>query len=247
MKKLHPKIEALKLIDRPINFRSVATSQYDTPETFTELLDKRIVEGYGVIWGEKNEYGEVVIRGAYDKSIREMGPGSNNTYQIKLRDEHGRGCALMDKLISDDIGLFFRTVPLDNVSWCDDLLVQLRSGTVNNFSVGFKRVWEMMEYDDTQDAIIIKEARLFEVSACAVPVDLGTFVKRSVEEEELLHEEVEYFIKTLPRAKQLESRKLFTRCMTQIEQEPLEQRQQALKDNVPSKKGIDINYLLSKL
>jgi len=179
-------LSQLKKRSAPINYGTVSVNECGMLQERNNLLDQRIVEGYGCIWGSKNDYGEIVVRGAYTKSIKDNGPGSNSNYQIKFRDEHGRACALFEVLIEDEIGLYFKTKPLDNVQWCDDLLVQLRSGTINNFSNGFKFLWDRIEYDAEQDALVILEARLFEISAVAIPADMETFAMRSNENKEIL-------------------------------------------------------------
>lgn len=241
---LHPKIKELQLRAKPINYSSVGVNQMGQLAERSSLLDQRIVEGYGCIWGSKNDYGEIFVKGCFSKSIEDLGPGSNSNYQIKFRDNHGKACALFEVLKEDEIGLYFKTKPLDAVEWCDELLVQLRSGTINNFSNGFKYVWDRIEYNAEEDALMMIEARLFEISAVVIPSDMETFAIRSMEEPEYLADDVEDFIVSLPRSKQLEARKIFTRCMSPIEKiTPLEARQQAPGPEAPAKTGIDYNYL----
>lgn len=241
-------ISQLKKRSAPINYSTVSVNEMGQLQERASLLNQRIVEGYGCIWGVRNDYGEMVVRGAYAKSIQEMGPGTNSNYQIKFRDEHGRACALFDVLKEDEIGLYFRTKPLDEVQWCDDLLTQLRSGTINNFSNGFKFIWDKIEYDTDNDALVILEARLFEISAVAIPADMETFAIRSIEDVEILNEQTENFIISLPPHKQLEARKLFTRYTSLSQTEPLEQRRKALREEIePSAAGIDYSALRTEI
>jgi uncharacterized protein len=238
-------IRQLKRRSAPINYSNVSVNQCGELESRSALLDERIVEGYGCIWGVKNSHGEIFLRGAFSKSIQEMGPGATSSYHIKFRDEHGRACALFDVLIEDEIGLYFKTKPLDAVQWADDLLVQLRSGTINNFSNGFRYIWDKIEYDTEQDALVIIEARLFEISAVAIPSDLATYACRSADDFENLLDETEKFIITLPRAIQLEARKIFARYTSLAE--PVEHRNTPL-DNEPNAEGdIDYSALIAEL
>ena len=233
-------LQELKHRAAPINYNSLSVNQMGELQERSALLDQRIVEGYGVIWGNCNDYDEMFVRGAFAKSIKDNGPGSNANYQLKLRDEHGRACALFDVLIEDEIGLYFRTKPLDEVEWCDDLLVQLRSGTINNFSIGFKYIWDKIQFDDANDCMIILEARLFEVSAVAIPADMETFAIRSLETDEKLIDETETFINSLPNEKQLQARKIFAlyKSLNNVEPgNPLE------KEVKPEVRGIDYGAL----
>lgn len=246
---MHQKIEDLKKKSNPINYCALSVDKAGKLKERENLLSKRIVEGYASIWKSKNDYSEIFLRGAFKKSISENGPGSKANYQLKFRDEHGRACSLFEEIKEDEIGLYFKTVPLDDVTWSDDLLTQLRSGTINNFSIGFKRQWDMMEWDDEQDAIIVKECRLFEISAVAIPADMQTFAMRNIEEKEYVEDDVEFFINSLPRSKQFEARKLFTRCMTLVsDDKPLEEVRQALQSQTkPARKGIDYKFLTQNL
>lgn len=243
------KIKEIKQRAAPINYNNISVNEMGVMEERASLLDSRVVEGYAVIWGKPNSYGEVFIKGAFDKSIREKGPGSTSDYQIKFLYQHNQGDAmsLFAELRSDEIGLYFKTMPLDDVPSADRTIKQIRSKTLNNFSVGFDFIWEQMEYDDITNNVIIKEAKLFEISVVSIPADMNSYAMRSKESIEELHDDTEDFIKTLPRKQQLEARHIFARHKTLLNVEPLEQRNKALETEEPLKSGIDYNYLLNNL
>jgi HK97 family phage prohead protease len=247
MQKQHKKIEEFKRADLPINYRNLSVNKMGTLTERTSLLDKRIVEGYGAQWTVPNSYGEVFVKGAFSKSIKELGPNATSNYKIKFRDRHCKAMSLFEELKEDDIGLYFKTVPLDQIDQANDLLVQLKSGTINNFSIGFKHVWDQVEWDDENDVMINIEARLFEISAVDIPSDMETYAIRSDDDQLYLNDDIEDFISSLPRPKQLEARQIFTRCMTPAIDESLELRRKELKDKGPELLGLDFNYLISKL
>jgi HK97 family phage prohead protease len=246
-KTLHPKILEAKRRS-PFIMRSSATSmeQYSKPEDFLTLLDKRQVEGYSSIWSSKNDYGERFMKGAWKRSIDLRGPDSNANQKIKFFRQHNQGdpLSLIEMLKEDEIGLRFRTKPLDEVDSADRVLIQLRSGTLNNFSNGFYPVWGTAEYDEKDDTIWYKEANLHEISVVGLASDPETFAVRSKSEfdevEIELTDEIEYFIKSLRRDIQLEARNLFARQKTLYENSSQIAPVKELK-----KKGIDYNYLTS--
>lgn len=247
-------ITKLKKRAAPINLRGLSVDDSGKllegkGETFEELLAQRIVQGYAVIWGQANSHGERFVKGAFAKSISDLGPNSNSNYKIKFRDRHGKSVSLMAELEEDEIGLRFKTKPLDNVQWADDLLEQLRTGTINNFSIGFRYIWDKIEYDDETDELIMLEARLFEISGVDIPSDMETFAIRAAEDEETLLDETEAFIETLGRPMQLEARHLFSKYKALIDAEPLEQRRKALKERneQPTTKKINYRSLISKI
>lgn len=244
---LHPKIQELKHRAAAINYSN--TSVDANGEIKTSLLDERVVEGYAVIWGQRNLHGEVFVKGAFAKSIREHGPDSNAKYQLKFLYNHNpdEPLANFDEIREDEIGLYFRTKPLDPIDRADQTLVQLRSGTLNNYSQGFNYVWDKMEYDERSGTITVYEAQLFEISVATIPSGLETFTVRSADAVEFLNDETEYFIKSLPRAKQLEARQLFARHKSLASYEPLEQRATTLIESEPTKSGINYQFLTENL
>lgn len=251
---LHPKI-----LERKAQMGLVAESAVsinDLPADFQQRakasLDSRVVEGYLFIWGVPNSYREIFLRGAFAKSIRENGPGSGAKYEIKFLYQH-RTCepmSLFEILEENEIGLYFKTKPLDDVPWADNALKQIRSGTLNNYSGGFNYVWgqDKIRYDEQLDALIITEAILLEGSVATIPSDMETYTVRTAEDVENLEEEMEAFIETLPRKDRLQARQLFTRQKSLVEFRAQELRLIDLKEDKPTEiMGIDYNYLIENL
>lgn len=247
--KLHPKIEELKKRAAPISYSSTTVDIDGKLSERTSLLDQRIVEGYGCIWGQKNEHQERFFKGAFTRSIQENGPQSGAAYQLKFRDEHGRAMGLFEIVKEDEVGLYFRTKPLDDVSWADDFLTQIRSGTINNFSNGFKYIFDDKStvWNEKNQSIDIFNARLFEVSGVAIPSDMKTFAMRTMDSEDL-YELTEDFIKSLPRKNQLEARRIFAYHKSQQEIEAQsEQAKDLNKRSAVEKNSIDYNYLINSI
>lgn len=252
MSKLHPVIQEIKTRASAINYGNVAVNDLGQLTERVNLLDQRIVEGYGFIWGSKNTYNERFHKGAFARSIKENGPGSGAAYEIKFRDEHGRAMGLFDELVEDEIGLYFRTKPLDAVSWADDCLTQMRSGTVNNFSGGFTYVFEAgsLKWNESEELIDVFHARLLEISAVSIPSDMQTFRLRSAESDESLFDETEQFIKSLPQRLQLEARHLIARHKAQDGEESLDRKfMKALKTEKPpiEVRGINLSNIIKNL
>jgi len=246
MKTLHPKIAELKKRAAPISYSRATDVQL---EGIVSDFDNRIVAGYGVTWGNKNDYGEVFMKGCATKSINERGPKSNAKMPIKMFNFHNtrEPLALFERLEEDDGGLYFRSTPFDEVDYADKMLVHLRNKTVDNFSIGFNFVWDKMEYDEKNDSLIIMEMELYEISPVSMAADPFTHALRNKQDKtdalEDLNEEMEAFIKCLPRKDQLEARTLFARHKSLLETEPSNQRGTTLNERKPSK-VVDYNYLL---
>jgi HK97 family phage prohead protease len=224
---------------------ATSTTDYAKPSEFLSLLDERKVRGYSSTWPSKNDYGEMFTRGAWKRSIDSRGPQSKANQQIKFLRQHNQGdaLALFEDLHEDEVGLYFETKALDEVDSADRVLIQLRSGTLNNFSNGFNPVWSTVEYDEKTDTMLIREANLFEISVVGLASDPSTFALRSQKEfddaEIELTDDIDYFIKSLRKDVQLEARNLFARQKVLFENSS--QIAPVKKD---SRKSIDYNYLL---
>lgn len=244
--KTKKKIEELQARELPINRSYLAVNADGKLEERKGKLEERIVCGYGVIWDSVNDYGERFVKGCFSKSINDNGPASDAAFQIKFRDRHGKTCSLFAKLKEDNIGLYFETMPLDDVQWSNDLLVQLKSGSINNFSIGFRHNWERIEWDDENDVMVNLEAQLFEISAVDIPSDTKTYAVRSAKDNTALLVQVESIILKLPRADRLNAREIFARCMLPVDSPSGEHRTTRVKAR-QQKKGLDLHYLLKKL
>jgi len=207
-----------------------------------EITDN-VVNGYAIVWGVKDTYGTKFIKGCCAKSINDRGPESPSSQKILMvwqhdeKDPVGRFSLLRE----DDYGLRFSAI-IDNISEVPNgmrTVSQIRSGTINQFSIGFNYIWDKMEVDETDDSVVCKEIDLFHIAPVTRASIAETHAIRSVGDDRLaLNEDIEYFIKSIPRKQQLELRQLLTRQISLLKVEP---PAQALK----SKEPIDYEYLLN--
>jgi len=247
MKELHSKIKDLKLRAAPVTLSGSYISEtgelIDLKITATE--EDRTVKGYLAVWGVKDDRGTVAIKGCFAKSIQERGPGSNSKYKIVFLWQHKQDEPIgqFTELVEDDYGLRFTAI-LDEVPTADRALKQIRSGTINQFSYGFTYVWDKMEFDEDMDAILMFEAGLWEGSAVTIGSCVETYAIRSkeqyAEQADLLNDETEDFIKSIPRSRQLELRQLFAKHISLNENKPLELRQKTLDQIEPNESLVEI-------
>lgn len=234
---LHPRIAALKLKAKAINSPSYVDANGDlhlvdmegNPIDFkVKVLDEkaRTIEGYLAVFGTRDLGGEVSVKGCFLKSISERGPKSkaNNKivmlWQHDMRDPIGKFIELKE----DDYGLYFKAV-LDNIPQGLRALEQITSGTLNQFSYGYKYLWDKTKYDEDTDSIMLMEVALWEGSVCTFGMHPGTYAIKTFEEftdaKEALEIEAEDFLKTLPETKKNEFRQLMTKQAELTSLEPL--------------------------
>jgi HK97 family phage prohead protease len=213
----------------------------------------RILKQYFCIWGVKDDYGTIPIKGCFSKSINDRGPSSKAPYKITALYMHCQGdsVGLPIVLEEDEIGLYGEVPILEGVQVAEELLIRHKSGTCNNGSYGFNYIWDKMEYDEAQDAIIMKECNLFEISFVTIGSQQETYGVRGADgilTDEFLTEETEEFLKCVPRKNHLQFRSLIDRHISLAKSQPLEVRQQALDKTKPIEKvGLDYEYLLKNI
>lgn len=214
MTQVHKKIQELKLRAAPVTTIEGYRNAVDLKISAT--VEDRIVKGYLIVWGVKDTYDTVFVKGCCARSIRERGPESDAKQKIAHLWQHecdnptGRFTVLRE----DGYGLYFEA-ELDEIPIGDRELKQIRSGTLNQFSVGFNYIWDMMEFDEDTESIMLYEIELMEGSVVTFGSNDQTHAVRSPEQlmndKEELMDHTEEFIRSLPRGKQLELRQLIKR------------------------------------
>lgn len=219
-KELHPKIKELQLRSTPISMSGSYVDKDGQLRTIDFKVsaseDNRTIKGYLCVWGVVDTFGTIFVRGCFAKSIQERGPASASKQKIAHLWMHDpcNPTGMFTTLKEDDYGLYFEAT-LDAIDIGDRELTQVRSGTLNQFSVGFDYVWDKMEYDEKQDAVVIMECILMEGSVVTFGSNAETYAMRSVTELEndkaVLIEETDFALKGLPFQKQIELRQLINK------------------------------------
>lgn len=244
--KNHAKILEAKQKAAPITYSSIVV---DTQGRLNmEQLNQGIVEGYAIIWGERSLTGFKFLKGCCSRSLSEHGVGSKAHYQIKFLNQHNQDdpMSLFAELNEDDIGLHFKTVPLDlwdlPGSSAYRLIAQLKSKTINNFSHGYDWVWDKTEYDDSDDSLVAAEIKLFEISAVTIPAGLKTRQVQSLEQLGDVQDEINSYINTLPAKFRMQARQLFALQHSLINLDSFEQQKKTIAGKTDDVKPTAIDY-----
>jgi len=124
-------------------------------------MDRRIIEGYYSVFDFKDSDGDVMVKGCYEKTIKENGPNGSNRivhlYQHDPLQVLGRPMALLE----DEKGLYFRTMIADTTLGTD-VLKLYRDGVLKEHSVGINFI--QRDYDSQSDCYMVKECKMWEGS-----------------------------------------------------------------------------------
>jgi HK97 family phage prohead protease len=121
------------------------------------------IEGYASVFNNVDLGGDVVVPGAFTKTLKErLKKGA-----IKLMDSHkvGEGTAAVIGVVADakedDRGLWFRG-KLSSVSRAQDIRTKVKEGVLNALSFGYDTVKAMQ--DPKAGVNYLKELKLYEIS-----------------------------------------------------------------------------------
>jgi len=126
-------------------------------------------EGYGSVFGVKDSYSDIVVRGAFQKSLdthAEKGSLPALLWQHRMDEPIG----VYTEMKEDENGLFVKGRLLIN----DDPLAKrahahLKAGSISGLSIGYSL--NDYEYDNEKDAFILKDVDLWEVSLVTFPAN----------------------------------------------------------------------------
>jgi uncharacterized protein len=195
----------------PVNYKSIKDNK------FSFNADSLTVSGYLSIFNVVDSDGDLIVKGAYAKSISERGPDSSTHRKIAFLWQHDMADPIgrITVLKEDNVGLYFEAILSDPeaVPSAKRAYTQLNDKTLDQFSVGYAYVWDKMEYDEAMDAFVCKEINLFEGSVVTLGANEYTFFDgmKSTQMKDAktkLLKETESFIKSLPTEQQYACRQL---------------------------------------
>lgn len=198
-----------------------------------EITDRK-ASGYLAVFGNKDSSGDILVKGCFAKSLNERGPESTTNRKIAFLWQHNMSEPLgrFTKLLEDDYGLYFEA-EIDDFDLGNRAITQLKSGTLNQFSIGYQYVWDKIEYDAILDAFVVKEVNLWEGSIVTQGANEMTYFDgfKNLNTDDHLKELSEQFIKSLSKEKQQEAR-LYIMNILSLKEQSL---QSAMKHSIKNK------------
>lgn len=169
--------------------------------------ESRTISGYGAVFGNIDKVDDLLVKGCFAKSINERGPQSEAHDKILLLWQHDQREPIgrITELKEDDHGLYFEA-EIDDVPRGNQALAQLKSGTLNQFSIGFNYVWENCEWDAAHGCFVVKDVVLHEISVVSIGANgetefLGMKAEDTEEQYKSLAKEIDEALKGLPAPK----------------------------------------------
>lgn len=128
--------------------------------------DEGTFEGYASTFGVLDQGGDIVVKGAYAKTLADRGPRG-----IKLLFDHNPSCpiGLWEELREDDTGLFGRGRLLLEVEKGREVHTLIRAGAIDGLSIGYRVVDS--ERGARPGSRLLQEIDLREISVVTFPMN----------------------------------------------------------------------------
>lgn len=141
----------------------------DVPLEVKSVNDAGEFEGYGSVFGVKDSYGDIVVPGAFAKSLSDWSKKERlpaMLWQHKMSEPIG----VYSEMREDDRGLYVKGRLLIEG---DPLAVRahthMKAGSLTGLSIGY--ILNEWEYNKDKDAWLLKEIDLWEVSPVTFPAN----------------------------------------------------------------------------
>ena len=136
-------------------------------------------EGHAAIFGKLNSFDEIVVAGAFKKTLRTRGKS-----KVKMLRQHRQDSiiGIWEEIREDGEGLFVRGRLLTEIQAAKETLVLLKAKAMDGLSIGFRTIIE--EFDSKKKQIRLLELELFEISLVAIPAQAAALIT-SVRAEEI--------------------------------------------------------------
>ena len=120
----------------------------------------RTVTGYFSAFGSKDSDGDIIVPGAFSKSLSENGPTGSNRIQFLWQHDVSLPMGKPHILKEDPYGLYFEA-KVANTTWGNNALALYDAGVINEHSIGFQTI----QSSDKGSHNELTELRLYEGSA----------------------------------------------------------------------------------
>lgn len=141
----------------------------DIPFEIKSISDTGAFTGYGSVFGVKDSYSDIVIKGAFTNSLnkwKEKGRLPALLWQHKMDEPIG----YYTKMVEDDNGLYLEgQLLIDDDPLAKRAHAYMKAKSLSGLSIGY--ILNDYDYDKEKSAFILKDISLWEVSVVTFPAN----------------------------------------------------------------------------
>ncbi len=141
----------------------------DVQLTIKSVSETGEFEGYGSVFGVKDSYSDIVVRGAFEKSLKDWAEKKRlpaMLWQHNMSEPIG----IYTEMKEDENGLYVKgRLLIDDDPLARRAHAHLKAGSLSGLSIGY--MLNDYEYDNQKEAFILKDLELWEVSLVTFPAN----------------------------------------------------------------------------
>lgn len=161
------------------------------------VTDGRVIEGYASYFGKRDKGGDVVMAGAYAKSLAQL---SASDRRVKMLWQHdpAQPIGIWDEVREDDRGLYVKGRLLTEVEKGREAIALIEAGAIDGLSIGYRTV---RAEKDSKGQRLLSELDLWEVSLVTFP--MLTEARVGAKSDTVSDTELRELVQVLREARQL--------------------------------------------
>ncbi|QYK39919.1 MAG: HK97 family phage prohead protease [Paracoccaceae bacterium] len=139
--------------------------KFQTGAAFT-VTGEAGIEGYASLFGQRDQGGDVVQRGAYGASLKALGAAGRRVKMLWQHDP-AQPIGVWDDVREDERGLWVKGRILTDVAQGREAMALLGAGAIDGLSIGYRTV---RAERDAKGQRLLSELELWEVSLVTFPM-----------------------------------------------------------------------------
>lgn len=127
----------------------------------TKADDEGVIEGYGAVFGNKDSYGDILMPGAFSNTLGKR--------KVKMLWQHQMDevIGVWDEISEDGNGLRIKGRLALNTARGREVYELIKMGAIDGLSIGYRT----LKAEDRDDARVLLDVELFEVSIVSMPAN----------------------------------------------------------------------------
>lgn len=144
---------------------TTSTEKKFVPLDLKEVSDEGVFEGYASKFGDRDQGGDTVMRGAFKNSLRQR-----KAKEVKMLWQHDPSfpIGIWEEMSEDATGLYVRGRLLTSVPKAKETYELMKAGIIDGLSIGYRTI--KATRDDATGERQLKEVDLWEISLVTFPM-----------------------------------------------------------------------------
>ncbi|MDR9393579.1 HK97 family phage prohead protease [Roseovarius sp. SYSU LYC5161] len=130
------------------------------------VIDGEVIKGYASLFGATDQCGDIVVRGAYGRSLAQLAADGRRVKMLWQHDP-AQPIGIWDEVREDGQGLYVKGRLLEGVDRAREAAALIAAGAIDGLSIGYRTV---RASKNDKGRRLLQELELWEVSLVTFPM-----------------------------------------------------------------------------